>query len=640
MESVATERRLAAILAADVVGYSRLVEKDEAATLAAIRKLRADVIDPLLSKHHGRIVKLMGDGLIAEFGSVVDAVSCAVALQKETAAAQADVSAERRIAFRIGVNLGDVVVEGDDLLGDGVNVAARLEQLCDPGGVLISGTAFDHLRGKFDLPLDFIGEQRVKNIAQPVRAYRMRLGRSGLPWRLRLRQHRRGMLRAAAVVVALAVIGGGAWWMRPVEPASASTSVAVLPFDNLGGDEQTGRLADGITEDIITDLSRFNAIEVMARNSVEVYKDKAVDIRRIGRDLNVRYVMEGSIQRQGDSFRITAQLIDAESGGHLWSDRWDRPVADLFAVQTELAEHVAAKLAGDTGIVLSADREAAKRKRPSDLTAYDLYLLGSAAIYRETPEDNKQAIALLKQSLEIDPDLARAWRALSLAHLQKIWWGDNAEDRRLGLEAAERAIKHDPRDADAHAMLGIWLSVAGIDLKRAEIEFKRALQLNPNSADILAYYAGFVENALNPEHAVELAERAIRLSPDGPLWAAGLYRSVFYHVGRFEEAWHWHETRPRGRKDFKDYHYDAILLAELGRAEEARAAVAEMLKVFPDHSIEYFVGEPGLPEWEVELITGSMRKAGFPLCANENVLKEFPDLIRMPECIEAQAAAN
>ena len=205
--------------------------------------------------------------------------------------------------------------------------------------------------------------------------------------------------------------------MRPVEPASASTSIAVLPFDNLGGDEQTGRLADGITEDIITDLARFRAIEVIARNSVEAYKDKAVDVRQIGRDLNVRFVLEGSIQRQDDRVRITAQLIEAASGTHIWSDRWDRPVADVFAVQTELAEHLAAKLAGNTGIVISADREAAKRKRPSDLTAYDLYLLGSAAIYRETPEDNEQAIALLKRSLEIDPGLARAWSGSILGAL-------------------------------------------------------------------------------------------------------------------------------------------------------------------------------------------------------------------------------
>jgi TolB-like protein/class 3 adenylate cyclase len=403
VETTAAERRLAAILAADVVGYSRLVEKDEAATLAALRKLRSEVIESLLAKHHGRLVKLMGDGAIAEFGSVVDAVSSAVALQKETAAAQADVPLERRIVFRTGINLGDVLVEGEDLLGDGVNVAARLQQLADPGGVLISGTAFDQLQGKFGLPLDFAGEQRVKNIVRPVRTYRVRLAGGRIPWRLRFRQHRKGFLRAAALAIAAVLIGGGAWWLQPVAPASASTSIAVLPFDNLGRDERTGRLADGITEDIITDLSRFNAIEVIARSSVNVYKDRAVDIRQVGKDLNVRFVLEGSIQRQGDHFRITAQLIEAETGTHLWSDRWDRPVGDVFAVQTELAEEVAAKLAGDTGIAIAADREAAKRKRPSNLSAYDLYLLGSAALYRDSEADNKEAIAILKRSQEVDP---------------------------------------------------------------------------------------------------------------------------------------------------------------------------------------------------------------------------------------------
>ncbi|MEQ1956233.1 adenylate/guanylate cyclase domain-containing protein [Mesorhizobium yinganensis] len=262
-----TQRRLVAILATDIVGYSRLVENDEAGTLAAIRSLRFNVIDPLLAKHNGRIVKLMGDGAIVEFGSVVDAATCAVARQYETAAAQAATPAERRIVFRMGINLGDVVVEGDDLLGDGVNVAARLEQLCDPGGVLLSGTVYDHLQGKLDLPLDFAGEQQVNNISRPVRAYRIRLNGSGRPWRLRLRQQRGRMRVPAAALVAAAVVGVVAWWMRPIEPPIAKASIAVLPFTNLGGDTATGRLADGISEDIITDLARFRGFEVIARNS-------------------------------------------------------------------------------------------------------------------------------------------------------------------------------------------------------------------------------------------------------------------------------------------------------------------------------------------------------------------------------------
>jgi len=251
------ERRLSAIMAADIVGYSRLIEADEAGTLAAIRALHSELIDPQIAEHKGRIVKLMGDGAIVEFGSVVDAVACAVAVQTGVSAHQVEIPPERRIVFRIGINLGDVVVEGDDLLGDGVNVAARLEQLCPPGGVLISGTAYDHMKGKLDLPLDFTGEQRVKNISEPVRTYSVRMEGVKHGWRLRTRRFRRFLPIAAAVLVFLALAAVGTWWLRPVDSAIAKPSIAVLPFDNLGRDETTGRLADGITEDIITDLARF-----------------------------------------------------------------------------------------------------------------------------------------------------------------------------------------------------------------------------------------------------------------------------------------------------------------------------------------------------------------------------------------------
>jgi tetratricopeptide (TPR) repeat protein len=311
----------------------------------------------------------------------------------------------------------------------------------------------------------------------------------------------------------------------------------------------------------------------------------------------------------------------------------------VFNVQTELAEQVAAKLAGNKGVVMSADREAAKRKRPSDLTAYDLFLLGSAAIYRETPEDNKEAIALLNQSVEIDPGLARAWTALSLAHLQKIFWGDSAEDRRLGLEAAERAVRLDPQDADAHAMLGMQLNWKG-EFDQSVLEFERAVAMNPNSADILAYYAGFAAFVKGPEYALEVAEQAIRLNPHGPLWAPGIYRTIFHQVGRYEEAWRWHETRPRGRNDWHDDLYNGILLAELGRMDEAKKAVADALKRHPDISIEHIMGHGDWLDWQIELVEKSMRKAGFPVCANEKVLKEFPNLIRWPECVKPQAAAN
>ena len=537
METFASERRLTAILAADIVGYSRLVEQDEAGTLAALRKLRADVIDPLLAKHHGRIVKLMGDGAIAEFGSVVDAVSFAVALQKDTATAQAEVPAERRLVFRIGVNLGDVVVEGDDLLGDGVNVAARLEQLSDPGGVLLSGTVYDHLQGKLGLPLDFAGEQQVKNMARPVRAYRVRLDGSGLPWRLRLRQHRKAITRAAALVAAVVLIGGGYWWLRPVEPASAKASIAVLPFDNLGSDEATGRLASGVTEDIITDLARYRGLDVIARNSVMAYKDKAIDMRQVGRDLNVRYVLEGSIQRQDDRLRVTAQMIDATSGAHVWSERWDRSAADLFAVQSEVAERVASTLGGYAGTVIAADREAAKRKRPSDLTAYDVYLLGLELQRRGTKEGIEGAVGLFKRSLEIDPGLARAWTSLSFCYSQLSNWAvaDGPELLRLQRDAARRAVELDPLDAYSHAALGEALAHAG-DLVQAQAEYDKALSLNPNSAEILTLYSGWASTFGKPEEGVAAAERAMRLNPNPAAWVYGPYRWAFLMGGRYEQA--------------------------------------------------------------------------------------------------------
>ena len=376
MASEVVKRRLSAILVADVVGYSRLVEADEAATLTALKTLHSAVIEPLIVEHRGRIVKLMGDGLIAEFASVVDAVSFAVSLQRRLETKPTELSVASPIVMRIGINLGDVVVDGDDLLGDGINVAARLEQLCEPGGVLVSGTAFDHLQGKLGLPIDFVGEQQVKNIARPVRAYRVRLSGRGQSWRLHLRRHlTRPKIMAMAAAAILAVLVG-VFWGVTADPPRSKPGIAVLPFENLSGDEPTDRLARGVTGDMITDLARYRGFEVIARNSVMAYEGASIDVRKIGRDLDVSYVLQGSIQRQDDRVRISAQLVDTLSGGHVWSERWDRPVNDVFAIQTELAGQVATQLGSFSGTILAADREVTKRKHPTNLTAYDFYLLG------------------------------------------------------------------------------------------------------------------------------------------------------------------------------------------------------------------------------------------------------------------------
>jgi class 3 adenylate cyclase/TolB-like protein len=317
MISTRVDRRLAAILAADVVSYSRLIEKDEASTLAALRSLRHDVIDPLLAEHQGRTVKLMGAGLLAEFGSVVDAVACPVAVQKGVAEHQAEAPPDRRIVFRCGVNLGDVVVEGEDLPGDGVNIAARLEQICEPGGVIISGTAYDHLQGKLRLPIVFAGEQRLKNIDRPIRTYQIRLAGKQLGPRWTLRRVRR-RAPGAVILLALGLLGGIAHWLWPrASSLAGKPAVAVLPFDNIAGDAATGRLA----ADIITDLARFRDLAVIDCNSTTAYKGKPVDVREIGRSLNVGYVLGGSIQRQDDQVRVTAQLLDATTAAHIWSER-------------------------------------------------------------------------------------------------------------------------------------------------------------------------------------------------------------------------------------------------------------------------------------------------------------------------------
>jgi TolB-like protein/class 3 adenylate cyclase len=631
------ERRLVAILAADVVGYSHLVEMDEAGTLAALRALRREVIDPLLAEHHGRIVKLMGDGALAEFGSVVDAVACAVAVQKSVRDQQDGVLPERCIVFRIGINLGDVVVEGDDLLGDGVNVAARLEQLCDPGGVLISGTAYDHLHGKIDLPIEFAGEQRVKNIERPIRTYRIRRG-AALPRMLLFRSMtRRGLAAAAAVLLLIA--GGAGWWLWPATPAYASKpSIAVLPFGNLGGDEATTRLTDGITEDIITDLARFPEFEVVSRNSTGIYKGKAVDVRQVGKDLGVGYVLEGSFQRQGERLRATVQLIDAKTGTHVWSNRWDRPVEEVFALQTELAEQVANRLGSGAGLIQEAERKAAKRKRPENLGAYELYLLGTERLEQSTKESNDDAVRLLRQAVTLDPTLARAWIELSWAYLGTVGFGaDETTGRRAARDAAERAVALDPSDAEAHAAMGNAFGQAG-DFVRAEAEYEESLRLNPGSAEILTFYAGWASSFGKPKRGAEAADRAIRLNPHHLPWHASQFSYAYFNAGRYDDALHMIERRTPDQWSRGFSVRRAAVFAALGRIDEAKAAVAETLKRFPGITIQGYVSTPDWSEAERQRLIETMRTAGFPACAPPEGIATLAKRISLPEC--PQPAAN
>ena len=426
MAAARVERRLAAILAADIVGYSRLIERDEAATLAAIRALRAEAIDPLLAEHHGRIVKLMGDGAIVEFGSVVDAVVCAVAVQRAVAERQGGAAADSRIVFRIGVNLGDLVIDGDDLLGDGINVAARLQQIGEPGGVLIAGAAYDQLKGKLDLAIEPRGRQRLKNIGDPVRVYRVRMAPGACG-------PRAPRLRWVAAALALLVAVGIAAWLRPWQPAVEAASlermafplpdkpsIAVLPFKNMSGEAEQEYFVDGLTDDLITDLSKISGLFVIARNSVFELKGRDLKVHEAAERLGVRYVVEGSVRRAGSDVRVNVQLVDATTGGQLWAERYDGSLDDIFAVQDRLVRVIVDALAlnvstgGRAGNRPRADQQSrCARGFPERL----------GALLRFTAEENASAVAELRRAVELDPDYGRAYAALGLAFFRACAWG-------------------------------------------------------------------------------------------------------------------------------------------------------------------------------------------------------------------------
>ena len=382
------ERRLAAILSADVVGYSRLMGEDEVGTLEALKAHRAEFVDPEIERHSGRIVKLMGDGALVEFASVVDAVECAIVVQRGMAERNTGVAEERRIEFRIGVNVGDIIVEGDDIYGDGVNVAARIEALAEPGGICISRAARDQVRDKLDITLGDMGEVEVKNIARPVRIFRVPIDAAG------------------------ADAGGG--------PARAATalpdkpSIAVLPFDNMSGDPEQEFFADGLTEDILTALSRFHGLFVISRNSAFVYKGKATNLQQVARDLGVQYVVEGSVRKAGNRVRVTVQLIDAEADRSIWAERYDRDLEDIFAVQDEVTTAIVATLPGR---IDAAALERAERKLPENMAAHEFVMAGKTLHHRSRKADNDEAQRLLDRAIELDPKYAHAhsWKACTLA---------------------------------------------------------------------------------------------------------------------------------------------------------------------------------------------------------------------------------
>ena len=428
------ERRLAAILAADVVGYTRLMGEDEAGTLQRLKDLRAQILDPLIAEHHGRLVKLMGDGSLIEFASAVDAVSCAVAWQDATGDGAGEESANDQLQFRIGINLGDVMIDGDDLYGDGVNIASRLEALAEPGGICLSAKVYEEVRTKLDHVFDDLGMQEIKNVADPIRVYRI-------------------------------ITGSG-----PAKPASQSEpkttprekpSIAVLPFDNMSGDPEQEFFADGITEDLITALSKIRWFFVIARNSTFSYKGQAVEVTQAAKELGVRYVLEGSVRRAGNRVRITAQLVDATTGHHVWAERYDRNIEDIFALQDEMTLTIVGAVEPELS---AAERERALAKPPENLDAWETYQRGLWNMWRFQKESNAEAPGLLRRAHELDPNFATAYAHEAYAHYLNVimgWAEDQDATLARGLEAAETALSIDDKDAIAWFAQGRILMMQG-----------------------------------------------------------------------------------------------------------------------------------------------------------------------------------
>lgn len=626
------DRKLSAILAADVVGYSALMERDEAGTFERLRAGRKELIEPEIARHHGQIFKLMGDGMLAEFGSVVDAVECAVSLQRGLAERNAAVPEDQRIRVRIGINLGEVIVEGEDRYGEGVNVAARLQQLADPDGICVSGKVAREVEKKLAFGFEPMGEQKVKNIAEPVQVFRVILERHNPRQPVRSSLPRRAWA-AAAVPALILVFAGTVWQFWPTATVSGKPSVAVLPFDNYGGDAASGRLADGLTEDIITDLAGFPEFQVIARNSTEQYRVRPAVPSEVGQALGAGFVVEGSIQRQSDRVRISAQLIDAKTGKQLWSHRWDRPDKDLFAIQVEISQQISNRLGGGAGLVQEVGRISAHRKPPESLNAYELYLLGTEKLEQVNQPGVEEAVRLLTRAVELDPGLARAWVELSHSHGVLSGFGvEPDKNRALSAEAAERAVRLDPSDAEAHAVYAAILGDRG-EVERAKAEFDTALRLAPGQFEVLTFYVDWASIFGEPARAAELADKAISLNPSFPTWSARIFTQAYFMASRNEDALQMLDRLTKENYGRKHWVIRAGALAALGRTEEASVTVTDALRRFPNLSAEGLLNISGFNEVERQRLVETMQLVGFPECAKAEELGKVERPLRLPECV-------
>jgi TolB-like protein/class 3 adenylate cyclase len=585
------ERRLAAVLAADVAGYSRLMGRDEEGTLANLKSFRKTLVDPQIAAHRGRIVKTTGDGVLVEFASAVDAARCALEVQRGMAGQNADVPQEVRIEFRIGIHVGDIIIDENDIFGDGVNIAARLEGIAEPGGVCISDDAQRQIRGKVDIAFDDMGPQTLKNIAEPMRAWRMQIDPN---------------LSSTAAAKPLA---------EAAQPLALpdKPSIAVLPFQNMSGDPEQEYFADGMVEDIITALSRFKSLFVIARNSSFTYKGRAVDIKQVGRELGVRYVLEGSVRKAGNRVRITGQLIEATTGRHLWADKFDGALEDVFGLQDQITTSVVGLIAPT---LERAEIERTKQKPTDRLDSYDFYLRGMALANRgrSLPE----ARQFFKKAFELDPEYGAAYAmaAWTLMMQQTISGVPlSAEMRSEGIRLAHQASAVGSDDAFALARSGHVLTYLGHEYDRGASLVEQAVALNPNLA--MAWHArGWLSLMCgDAERSVERFERMIRLSPLDPLrigaWNGSAF--AFFHLRRYEEGC---AVAMKSIQFAANAHTLGALIVNLagaGREVEAREAVAQLVKLQPDfrasHVHEAF---PIRSADERNRMAAALREAGLP----------------------------
>jgi adenylate cyclase len=633
-----TERKLAAILAADVVGYSRLVGDDEAGTIARLKAMRQDVIEPLIAEYHGRVVKLMGDGALVEFASAVDAVECAIAIQKGITACEAAIPESRRIAFRIGINIGDIIVEDGDILGDGVNVAARLEGLAEPGGICIARNVYDQVKAKLDRAFEPLGEHRVKNIAEPLTVYRVNpdVATSASHRRWVWRQ-RRWQAAAAALLALLLALGGGAfglWWPAPAPDATTAEggpataegkpalplpdkpSIVVLPFSNLSGDAEQEYFADALTEDVITGLAQFRDLFVISGNSSFAYKGKVIDIKQVGHELGIRFVLEGSVRRSEGRLRVTTQLIDATTDEHLWAETYDRELtaAKLFEVQDTITRQVLAQLGGLHGKLLANVAGRAQRANTDSLEAYDLYAMGNHLQQTDYTEAAGRKIGQYYQmAIEKDPNFALAYMGLGWLEMRAYWEGYSPNPRETletALRYGQKALALDDSQANIHELLGDVYAYLG-QLDRGVAEHAKARALNPNDAGIKAESAYILAFAGRVDEAIQLVTDAMRLDPFHPdwfLWDAGI---IYYTAHQYGAAI---DAVEQGREpDADTLLFLAASYAQLGRLPEAQATVKRVLALDPNATVaKWAAQEPYKHPPDLEHYKDGVRKAGLP----------------------------